>query len=92
MRPVVWVGYGMAALGFGLFYGLFKYPFGIGVQEGLQLVAGLGVGLSLSAPMLILQAAMPLKEMAATTSAYTLTRNLGGSIGQSGHQSRCELD
>ncbi|KAK1923520.1 major facilitator superfamily domain-containing protein [Papiliotrema laurentii] len=81
LRPVVWFGYGLAALGYGLFYGLFRYPFSVGLQEGIQIVAGAGVGLSLSAPMLILQAAMPLKEMAATTSAYTLTRNLGGSLG-----------
>jgi len=46
-----------------------------------MVVGGLGVGFCLSVPMLILQAAMPLKEMAATTSAWTLTRNLGGSIG-----------
>ena len=83
LRPVVWFGYGLAALGYGLFYGLFRYPFSVGLQEGIQIVAGAGVGLSLSAPMLILQAAMPLKEMAATTSAYTLTRNLGGSLGKS---------
>ena len=61
----------------------FKYPFSIALQEGLSTIAGVGVGLSLQTPMLILQAAMPLKEMAATTSAWTLTRSLGGSVGES---------
>lgn len=64
-----------------LFYQFFRYPIPYGVQEGLQIVAGVGVGLSLATPILILQAAMPLKEMAAATSAWQLTRALGGSIG-----------
>jgi len=75
------VGYALASLGFGLLYGLYRYPFSVALQEGLLVISGVGVGLSLSVPMLILQAAMPLKEMAATTSAWALTRNLGGSIG-----------
>ena len=83
IRPVVWCGYALAALSFGLFYGLFRYPFGLALQEGLLVLAGLGVGLSLITPMLILQAAMPLKEMAAATSAWSLTRAVGGSMGMS---------
>lgn len=66
-----------------LFYQFFKYPIPYATQEGLQVVTAVGVGLSLSTPILILQAAMPLKEMAAATSAWQLTRALGGSIGVS---------
>jgi len=66
-----------------LFYVFFKYPIPYALQEGLQVVTAVGVGLSLSTPILILQAAMPLKEMAAATSAWQLTRALGGSIGMS---------
>jgi hypothetical protein len=66
-----------------LFYVFFKYPIPYALQEGLQVVTAVGVGLSLSTPILILQAAMPLKEMAAATSAWQLTRALGGSIGTS---------
>ena len=66
-----------------LFYHFFRYPIPYALQEGLQVVTAVGVGLSLSTPILILQAAMPLKEMAAATSAWQLTRALGGSIGQS---------
>ena len=83
IRPVAWVGYALGGLGFALFYGIFRYPFSLGVQEGLLIIAGVGVGLSLQTPMLILQAAMPLKDMAAVTSAWTLTRSLGGSVGES---------
>jgi hypothetical protein len=79
VRPVAWVGYALAGIGMILF----KYPIPYALQEGLQVVTAVGVGLSLSTPILILQAAMPLKEMAAATSAWQLTRALGGSIGMS---------
>lgn len=78
----MWVGYGLAALGFGLFYATYTYPIPLATQEGVMVVAGVGVGLSLSSPLLILQAAMPLKEMAAATSAWQLSRSMGGSIGK----------
>ena len=81
IRPVVWTGYGVAALGFGLFYHFFSYPIPFATQEGLFVVAALGTGLSLQVPMLVLQAAMPLKDMAATTAAWTLTRSIGGTVG-----------
>ena len=83
MRPVAWVGYIIAGLGFLFFYLFYTYPFSIATQEGLLVVAGFGVGLCLQVPILIVQAAMPLKEMAAATSAWTLTRSLGSSIGKS---------
>lgn len=83
VRPVAWVGYALAGIGMILFYIFFKYPIPYALQEGLQVVTAVGVGLSLSTPILILQAAMPLKEMAAATSAWQLTRALGGSIGMS---------
>jgi hypothetical protein len=83
VRPVAWFGYGLAGIGMILFYIFFRYPIPYALQEGLQVVTAVGVGLSLSTPILILQAAMPLKEMAAATSAWQLTRALGGSIGMS---------
>lgn len=66
-----------------LFYQFYQYPIPYATQEGLQIITAVGVGLSLATPILILQAAMPLKDMAAATSAWQLTRSLGGSIGQS---------
>ncbi|EIW71642.1 hypothetical protein TREMEDRAFT_67877 [Tremella mesenterica DSM 1558] len=81
IRPVAWVGLGMASLAFGLLYKYLSYPIDFSTQEGLFALAGTGIGLSLQVPMLVLQAAMPLKEMAATTAAWTLTRSLGGSVG-----------
>ncbi|WWC92921.1 uncharacterized protein L201_007884 [Kwoniella dendrophila CBS 6074] len=81
IRPVAWFGYAVAGLAWGLFYGLFTSKVKLATMEGVLFVGGTGVGLSLLTPMLILQAAMPLKEMAASTAAFTLTRNIGGSIG-----------
>ncbi|WVQ79303.1 hypothetical protein IAT38_001400 [Cryptococcus sp. DSM 104549] len=81
IRPVTWFGYGLAALSFGLFYKYYTADVSYPTQEGLLVIAGVGVGLSLQSPLLILQAAMPLKEMAATTSAWSLSRSMGGSIG-----------
>ncbi|KAL1408240.1 hypothetical protein Q8F55_005046 [Vanrija albida] len=81
VRPVVWVGYGMAVLAFGIMYGFFDSTMPLSRQYGLLILPAIGIGLSLSSPLLIMQAAMPLKDMAAVTSAWTLTRSLGGSIG-----------
>ena len=87
IRPVAWAGYFLGGLGYLLFYIFFKYPFSRGVQDGLTILAGFGIGLSLQVPMLIIQAAMPLKEMAAATSAWVLTRSIGGSIGELAYES-----
>ncbi|WWC65962.1 uncharacterized protein I303_108584 [Kwoniella dejecticola CBS 10117] len=81
VRPVAWAGYALAVVAWGLFYGLFKSTVKLGTLEGVLVIGGIGTGLSLQVPMLIIQAAMPLKEMAAATSAWSLTRNMGGSIG-----------
>ncbi|ORX37857.1 major facilitator superfamily domain-containing protein [Kockovaella imperatae] len=81
VRPVAWFGYGLAAIGFGMFYRFYRYPFSESLQLGLEAIVGVGIGLSLAVPIIILQAAMPLKEMAAATSAWSLSRSLGGSIG-----------
>jgi hypothetical protein len=81
VRPVAWFGYGLGAIGFGLFYHFYRYPFSLALQEGLLVVAAIGIGLSLSVPVICIQAAMPLKETGVATTAWSLTRSLGGSVG-----------
>ncbi|WRT69577.1 uncharacterized protein IL334_006566 [Kwoniella shivajii] len=81
IRPVAWFGYGLTAIGWGLFYHFYTADVKLATLEGILVIGGIGVGLCLQVPMLILQAAMPLKEMAASTAAWSLTRNMGGSIG-----------
>lgn len=81
VRPVPWVGYAIGILGYGLMVAYFNWDIPLSRQYGLLIIPAVGVGLSLQSPLLILQAAMPLKDMAAVTSAWVLTRSLGGSIG-----------
>ncbi|WWC95488.1 hypothetical protein V866_002352 [Kwoniella sp. B9012] len=81
IRPVAWVGYALASLAWFLYYGLFTSTVKLATLEGILVIGGIGVGLCLQVPMLIIQAAMPLKEMAASTASWSLTRNAGGSIG-----------
>ncbi|KAI5455350.1 hypothetical protein NCC49_000164 [Naganishia albida] len=81
VRPVLWVGYAIAVLGYGLAIKFVAYGQPIGAQMAILIIAGLGVGLSLAVPLIIIQAAMPLKEMASSTSSWLLTRSLGGTMG-----------
>lgn len=50
-------------------------------QELYLIVAAIGVGPLFQAPLIALQAAMPIKDMATSTGAFGLTRSLGGTIG-----------
>lgn len=81
VRPVCWVGFGLAAIGYGLFYGLYGPNMSNAVRASVQVVCGLGVGLSLAATMLIIQAAMPMKDMASATAAWVLLRSMGATVG-----------
>jgi hypothetical protein len=73
----------MGILAFGLMYAYFTSTLPLSRQYGLLVLAGIGCGLCLQSPLLIIQATMPMKEMAAVTAAWTLTRSLGGSVGVS---------
>jgi hypothetical protein len=85
IRPVIWVGFGMTSLGFGLFYAFFTKDVTVATQTGLLSLASFGTGLSITTPMLVIQAAMPLEDMAAATSAWVLVRSFGATIGESVH-------
>lgn len=50
-------------------------------QELVILVVAIGIGHFFHPPLLCLQAAMPLKEMASSTAVFFLLRQLGGTIG-----------
>ncbi|GMK54012.1 hypothetical protein CspeluHIS016_0105980 [Cutaneotrichosporon spelunceum] len=92
VRPVTWVGYAIGALGFGIMVGFWNWDIKLPVQYGTSIIPAVGIGLSLQSPMLILQAAMPLKDMAAVTSAWVLTRSIGGSVGVSLYQAVLNSD
>ncbi|WWC61572.1 uncharacterized protein I303_104156 [Kwoniella dejecticola CBS 10117] len=81
VRPLVWTGFSISALGYGLWYALLTYDVPYATQEGIQVVVAAGIGLAISSPMLVIQASMPGKDMAASTAAWTLTRSIGACIG-----------
>lgn len=82
VRPLIWVGFAIGSLGYGLFYALLTPTVSRAVQETILGVAAAGIGLSLSTPMLVIQAAMPAKDMAAATSAWMLVRSMSATTGK----------
>lgn len=81
VRPVCWTGFAVAAIGYGLFYALYDPGMTKAVSATVQVVCGLGVGLCLAATMLVIQAAMPMKDMASATAAWVLLRSMGATVG-----------
>jgi len=81
IRPLIWVGFGITSLGFGLMYAFFTPDVTIATQSGLLALTSFGVGLSITTPMLVIQAAMPPEDMAAATSAWILVRSFSATIG-----------
>ncbi|PVF96646.1 MFS general substrate transporter [Serendipita vermifera] len=79
-RPTIWVSWVLLVLGMGLLY-LLDDDSPVGMQVGLPLVTAVGMGPLFPLPLIALQAAMPLRDMATTTSASILLRFLGGTIG-----------
>ncbi|KAF8342225.1 major facilitator superfamily domain-containing protein [Cantharellus anzutake] len=79
-REVMWFGYGFMALGVGLMMTLDNGS-SLAQQEIYLCIAALGTGCLFQTPLIALQAAMPLKDMATSTGAFTLLRTLGGTIG-----------
>ncbi|KAF8342219.1 major facilitator superfamily domain-containing protein [Cantharellus anzutake] len=79
-REAIWFGYGFMALGFGLMI-MLDNDSSITQQEICLCIAAIGTGCLFQTPLIALQAAMPLKDMATSTSAFTLLRMLGGTIG-----------
>jgi hypothetical protein len=45
------------------------------------LIPALGVGFLFQAPLIAVQAAMPLRDMATSTATFGLLRTLGGTVG-----------
>ncbi|WVQ99153.1 hypothetical protein IAU59_006285 [Kwoniella sp. CBS 9459] len=81
VRPVIWTGFVVTALGFGLWYAFMTSTVSYATQEGLQVIPAAGIGMAISTPMLVIQASMPSKDMAASTAAWVLMRSLAASIG-----------
>ncbi|KAH0826973.1 MFS general substrate transporter [Lanmaoa asiatica] len=96
-RPIIWVAYSVMTLGMGLMimldYTSSLYVFPIyepcrhahsiysARQEIFPLIAALGIGCLFQTPLVALQAAMPLRDMATASSCFMFLRTVGGAVG-----------
>lgn len=79
-RYTSWFGYSVNTLGFGLMCSLGSTS-SLAQQEIYTLIAAIGTGCNFQTPLITLQAAMPIKDMAVSTSAMVLLRSIGGTVG-----------
>ncbi|KAI0647025.1 MFS amino acid permease [Trametes meyenii] len=79
-RPVMWIAWAVMILGWGLMIMLDDTS--NNAEKSLYpLVAAMGIGCLFQTPLIGLQAAMPLKDMATSTATFVLIRSLGGTVG-----------
>jgi len=79
-RPVMWFGWSIMTLGFGLMTMLDDTS--NTAEKVLYLfVSALGIGCLFQTPLIALQAAMPLKDMATSTGVFVFMRSVGATIG-----------
>ncbi|KAJ7285974.1 MFS general substrate transporter [Mycena rebaudengoi] len=78
-RPVIWFAWPVMTLGFGLMI-MFDERTGPARQSIYPLVAAVGIGCLFQTPLIGLQAAMPVKDMATTTSTFGFIRTIGGTV------------
>ncbi|KAG1875104.1 major facilitator superfamily domain-containing protein [Suillus tomentosus] len=79
-RPAIWFGWSVMTLGWGLMI-MLDNTSTIAEQEIYPLIAALGIGCLFQTPLVAVQAAMPIKDMATSTGAFMFLRTLGGTIG-----------
>ena len=72
-RPLIWIGFAVMTLGYGLLI-MLDEDTSTWKQEIWLLITGLGVGCLFQPPLVGLQASMPLKDMATSTSTFSLLR------------------
>ncbi|TBU28734.1 MFS general substrate transporter [Dichomitus squalens] len=81
-RPVIWVSWMLAAIGYGLLI-MANDETPRGLQELYIIIAGAGIGGLFQVPMIALHASMPRSDMAAASAVFMLFRLVGSSIGVS---------
>ncbi|KAI0748099.1 MFS amino acid permease [Daedaleopsis nitida] len=79
-RPIMWVAWVIMTLGWGLMI-MLNETSNTAEQVLYPFIAAIGIGCLFQTPLIGLQAAMPLKDMATTTAAFVLIRTLGGTVG-----------
>ncbi|KAI0928708.1 hypothetical protein AcW1_005878 [Taiwanofungus camphoratus] len=79
-RPLMWIAWAIYLLGEGLMI-MLKETSNTAEKVLYPFVAAMGLGCLFQTPLIGLQAAMPLKDMATTTATFGFLRTLGGTIG-----------
>lgn len=79
-RPIMWCAYATMTLGWGLMT-MLDYNSNNAEKELYPFVATLGVGCLFQVPIIAIQAAMPIKDMATASSAFMFLRTVGGAVG-----------
>ncbi|KAG1765813.1 MFS general substrate transporter [Suillus occidentalis] len=79
-RPVMWFGWTVMTLGWGLMT-MLDSSTTIAAQEIYPLITSFGVGCLFHSPLIAVQAAMPVKDMATSTGAFMFIRTLGSTVG-----------
>lgn len=79
-RVIIWVSFAVFTLGMGLMI-MLTGTSSTAMKEIFPLITALGLGSLFQTPLIALQAAMPLKDMATTTSTFGFLRTLGGTVG-----------
>ncbi|KAG0705975.1 MFS general substrate transporter [Suillus ampliporus] len=79
-RPIMWFGFTVMTLGWGLMT-MLDNTTTTAEKEIYPLIAALGMGCLFQTPLIAIQAAMPIKDMATSTGAFVFLRTLGGTVG-----------
>ncbi|KAF8921132.1 MFS general substrate transporter [Mucidula mucida] len=79
-RPIIWISWAIFCIGYGLMSMLDSHS-PRWEKVVFPLLGSLGLGCLFQIPLIALQAAMPLKDMATSTSTFGFIRTLGGTIG-----------
>ncbi|KAF5373628.1 hypothetical protein D9758_000649 [Tetrapyrgos nigripes] len=79
-RFIMWGAFAFFTLGYGLMIMLDSHS-NTAEKVLYPFVAAIGLGSLFQTPLIALQAAMPLKDMATSTSAFGFIRTLGGTVG-----------
>lgn len=79
-RVVIWVSWALMFLGWGLMTTLDDHS-NTAEKVFYPLITAAGIGCSFQIPLIALQAAMPLKDMATSTGTFGFLRTMGGTVG-----------
>ncbi|KAG0705940.1 MFS general substrate transporter [Suillus ampliporus] len=79
-RPTIWFGWILTTLGWGLMI-MLDNTTTTAEKEIYPLIAALGIGCGFHTPLIAIQAAMPIKDMATSIGAFVFLRGLGGTVG-----------